>query len=118
MQVRTLAEVDFAATDRKPPELIPARVVWLPPVPGEERRCRWPDVLVLSIHKPRPPSRQESIRRKFPDPGACCSGAAASVEDLRVRYQQQTAEEGESFDAFVRVQASLAAGACRAAGGG
>lgn len=106
-QLRTLAEVDFAATDETT-ELIPARVVWLPPVRKGERRVSVADVLVLSNPRKPPAFRQESIRRKFPDRVRVVQGAAASVEDLRVRYQQQTAE-GESFDAFVGVQASLAA---------
>ena len=51
---------------RQTTELIPARVVWLPPVPQGERRVSVADVLVLSIHVSRPPSGRVD-RRKFPD---------------------------------------------------
>jgi glycerol-3-phosphate O-acyltransferase len=106
-ELLTLGEIDFATTDEDT-ELIPARVVWLPPVRRGERRVSVADVLALSNPRKPPAFRQEMIKKKSPDRVRVVQGAAATITDLRARYRQETAE-GESFEAFVGVQAALAA---------
>ncbi|WP_124711468.1 glycerol-3-phosphate 1-O-acyltransferase [Gordonia insulae] len=88
--------------------LIPARVAWLPPVRKGERRVSVADVLVLS--NPRRPLAvtQPVIKRRRPDRLRVVEGEPATVADLRRRYEQHLAE-GESFTAYVTVQASLSA---------
>lgn len=88
--------------------LAPARVVWLPPVRDGQRRVSLTDAVLLSNPR-RPPSfRQQSIRRRHPDRVHVAEGASATIAELRERYAQKQAQ-GESFSAFVGMQAALAA---------
>ncbi|NLG47202.1 glycerol-3-phosphate 1-O-acyltransferase [Gordonia sp. (in: high G+C Gram-positive bacteria)] len=105
--VGTLDEVDIAGLD---PEtvLIPARVVWLPPVRRGERRVALADAIVLSNPRKPPAFRQQAIRRQSPARVRVVQGAAASVAELGARYGEQQAE-GESFAAFVGMRAALSA---------
>lgn len=88
-------------------ELIPARVVWLPPVRRGERRVSLADAVVLSNPRRPPAFRQPAIRKRFPDRVRVVEGAPASLSELREAYDQQQAE-GESFTAFVGMRAALA----------
>lgn len=105
--VRSARDIDL---DGLSPEtvLIPARVAWLPPVRKGERRVSVADVLVLS--NPRRPMAmtQPVIKRRRPDRLRVVEGEAATIADLRRRYEEHLAE-GESFTAYVTVQASLSA---------
>ncbi|MEJ9079443.1 glycerol-3-phosphate 1-O-acyltransferase [Gordonia malaquae] len=107
VDVRRLGEVDFAALD---PEtmLVPARVVWLPPVRKGERRVALADAIVLSNPRRPPAFRQQAIRRLGQDRVRVVEGVPATVADLGARYGTQQAE-GESFASFVGMQASLSA---------
>ncbi|GAA1482126.1 glycerol-3-phosphate 1-O-acyltransferase [Gordonia sinesedis] len=100
-----LSELD--ADDLDPATtLIPARVVWLPPIRKGERRVSVADVLALSNPRRPPAFRQSAIKTRHPDRVRVVQGEPATVADLRTRYQEQLAE-GESFTAFVAMQASL-----------
>lgn len=105
--LRTLDEID---PEKLEPEtaLIPARVVWLPPVRKGERRVSVADVLVLSNPRRPPAFRQNAIKTRRPDRVRVVEGEPATVAELRQRHAQSSAE-GESFTAFVGVQASLSA---------
>ncbi|MBE7194229.1 MAG: glycerol-3-phosphate acyltransferase, partial [Gordonia polyisoprenivorans] len=105
--LRTLDEID---AENLEPEttLIPARVVWLPPVRKGERRVSVADVLVLSNPRRPPAFRQNAIKKRRPDRVRVAVGEAATVADLRARHEQSSAE-GEAFTAFVGVQAALSA---------
>lgn len=89
-------------------ELIPARVVWLPPVRRGERRVSLADAIVLSNPRRPPAFRQPQIRKRHPDRVHVVEGASGTVADLAQRYSTQQAE-GESFEAFVGMQAQIAA---------
>jgi glycerol-3-phosphate O-acyltransferase len=99
------ADLDSLADDTL---LIPARVAWLPPVRKGERRVTMADVLVLS--NPRRPVAltQPVIKRRRPDRLRVVQGEPATIADLRQRHAQNLAE-GESFSAYVTVQAALSA---------
>lgn len=88
--------------------LIPARVVWLPPVRNGERRVSMADVLALT--NPRRPRAwsQERIGRKAPDRVRVVAGEAATLAELRDRYEQDVAQD-TGFGDWVAVQASLSA---------
>ncbi|QTI67685.1 glycerol-3-phosphate 1-O-acyltransferase [Gordonia polyisoprenivorans] len=105
--LRTLDEID-AETLQPETALIPARVVWLPPVRKGERRVSVADVLVLSNPRRPPAFRQNAIKKRRPDRVRVAVGEAATVADLRARHEQSSAE-GEAFTAFVGVQAALSA---------
>ena len=105
--VHTLDEIDIAALDPAT-VLIPARVVWLPPVRRGERKVALADAIVLSNPRRPPAFRQQAIRRMGPDRARVVQGVAASVAELGERYGEQQAE-GESFAAFVGMRASLSA---------
>ncbi|MGC4932802.1 glycerol-3-phosphate 1-O-acyltransferase [Gordonia sp. DT30] len=104
---RSLDEIDVATVDPDT-TLIPARVVWLPPVRKGERRVSVADVLVLSNPRRPPAFRQKAIQRRSPDRVRVVAGEPATVADLYRRHEQSSAQ-GESFAAFVGVQASLSA---------
>ncbi|MFW0793732.1 glycerol-3-phosphate 1-O-acyltransferase [Gordonia sp. CPCC 205515] len=89
-------------------ELIPARVVWLPPMRKGERRVSLADVLVLSNPRRPPAWRQSSLKKRYPDRARVVAGEPATVADLRERFAKEFAE-GEPFSSFVAVQASLSA---------
>ncbi|MEZ5212025.1 MULTISPECIES: glycerol-3-phosphate 1-O-acyltransferase [unclassified Gordonia (in: high G+C Gram-positive bacteria)] len=89
-------------------ELIPAKVVWLPPVRRGERRVSLADAVVLSNPRRPPAFRQPAIRKRFPDRVRVVEGESATLGELRERYGEQQAE-GESFQAFVGMRAALAA---------
>lgn len=89
-------------------ELIPARVVWLPPMRKGERRVSLADVLVLSNPRRPPAFRQPSLKKRHPDRARVVAGDPATVADLRDRFAMEFAE-GEPFTSFVAVQASLSA---------
>lgn len=89
-------------------DLIPARVVWLPPVRAGERRVSLGDVLVLSNPRRPPAFRQGRIRKRSPDRVRVVEGEPATVAQLRERHAQASAS-GESFAGFVRVAAALSA---------
>lgn len=88
--------------------LIPARVVWLPPVRKGQRRVSVADVLVLSNPRRPPAFRQPAIRKRAPDRVRVVAGEPATVDELRTRHMQASAE-GEPFARFVTVQAALSA---------
>lgn len=103
----TVGEIDPGSLDPDV-KLIPARVVWLPPVRKGERRVSIADVLVLSNPRRPPAFRQQAIRRGSPDRVRVAEGEPATVADLNTRHEQSSAA-GEDFGAFVRMQASLSA---------
>lgn len=105
--VAVIDDLDFAALPSDT-ELIPARVVWLPPVRRGERRVSLANAIVLSNPRRPPAFRQPQIRRRHPDRVHVVAGASASIAELSARYQTQQAE-GESFPAFVGMQAQIAA---------
>lgn len=98
-------DVDGLAADTM---LIPARVVWLPPVRKGERRVSVADVIALSNPRRPPAFRQQAIRRLGPDRVRVVEGAPATVADLRERYSAQQAD-GESFPAFIGMRAAISA---------
>lgn len=106
-RVQSLGQVDF---ERLLPEteLIPARVLWLPPIRRGERRVSLADAVVLSNPRRPPAFRQPQIRKRHPDRVRVVAGASATIDELAVRYEEKQAE-GESFEAFVGMQAALAA---------
>ncbi|EGD55498.1 glycerol-3-phosphate 1-O-acyltransferase [Gordonia neofelifaecis] len=105
--VRRLHDIDIAGLDPAT-VLVPARVVWLPPVRRGERKVALADAIVLSNPR-RPPSfRQAAIRRLGPDRVRVVQGVPATVEALGARYDAQQAE-GTSFAAFVGMQAVISA---------
>ncbi|GAA4751071.1 hypothetical protein GCM10023217_22190 [Gordonia alkaliphila] len=106
-RVSTLEQIDFAAQPDST-ELIPVRVVWLPPVRRGERRVSLADAVVLSNPRKPPAWRQPSIRRRHPDRVRVVEGASATIAELDEAYQRQQAE-GESFAAFVGMRAALSA---------
>ena len=106
-EVHTLGEVDPSRLDPDV-KLIPARVVWLPPVRKGERRVSMADLLVLSNPRRPPAFRQASIRKRSPDRVRVAEGEPATVADLQVRHDQSSAA-GEDFGAFVAMQAALTA---------
>ncbi|HEY1442657.1 MAG TPA: glycerol-3-phosphate 1-O-acyltransferase [Mycobacterium sp.] len=89
-------------------ELVPARVVWLPPAHRGERRVAAADLLALT--NPRKPraGAQPRIARRSPDRVHVVEGESASVRQLRDRYQRSV-DGGEPFESFVAMQASLSA---------
>ncbi|GAC57638.1 glycerol-3-phosphate O-acyltransferase [Gordonia hirsuta DSM 44140 = NBRC 16056] len=105
--VEPLAEVDV---ERLPEDtvLVPARVVWLPPVRDGRRRSALVDAVLLSNPRKPPAFRQASIRKRHPDRVHVVEGAPATIGELRGPYEQQQAE-GESFAAFVGMRAELSA---------
>ena len=105
--VRTLDEIDTDALDPDT-TLIPARVVWLPPIRKGERRVSVADVLVLSNPRRPPAFRQRAIKKRSPDRARVVAGEAATVEELRLRHEQASAE-GEDFADFVALAAALSA---------
>ncbi|MFT4127870.1 MAG: 1-acyl-sn-glycerol-3-phosphate acyltransferase, partial [Gordonia sp. (in: high G+C Gram-positive bacteria)] len=105
--VKTLGEIDLDALAADT-ELIPARVVWLPPIRKGERRVSMADVLALSNPRRPPAFRQPRIKKRSPDRVRVALGEAATVANLRERYTRHLAA-GESFPAFVGVQAALSA---------
>ncbi|ALG86704.1 glycerol-3-phosphate acyltransferase [Gordonia phthalatica] len=107
VEVRTLDEIDIAGLDPAT-VLIPARVVWLPPVRRGQRKVALADAIVLSNPRRPPAFRQQAIRRMGPDRARVVQGVAASVAELGDRYEEQQAE-GESFAAFVGMRAALSA---------
>ncbi|MBM7368545.1 glycerol-3-phosphate 1-O-acyltransferase [Gordonia hydrophobica] len=107
VDVRTLETVDIAGLDPAT-VLIPARVVWLPPVRRGERKVALADAIVLSNPRRPPEFRQQAIRKMGPDRVRVVQGVAASVAELGERYEEQQAV-GESFAAFVGMRASLSA---------
>ncbi|GEE02270.1 putative acyltransferase plsB1 [Gordonia spumicola] len=107
VDVRRLADVDFGALDQQT-TLIPARVVWLPPVRKGERRVALADAIVLSNPRRPPAFRQQAIRKLGPDRMRVVEGAPATVAELGARHGLKQAE-GTSFASFVGMQASLAA---------
>ncbi|MFT4086976.1 MAG: glycerol-3-phosphate 1-O-acyltransferase [Gordonia sp. (in: high G+C Gram-positive bacteria)] len=106
-RLQTVGQTDF---ERLPAdtELIPVRVVWLPPVRRGERRVSLADAIALSNPRRPPAFRQQSIRKRHPDRVRAVAGASATVEELRERYAAKQAA-GESFEGFVGMQAELAA---------
>ncbi|GAA3970965.1 glycerol-3-phosphate 1-O-acyltransferase [Gordonia caeni] len=106
-RVLRLSQVDF---ERLLPdtELIPARVVWLPPIRRGERRVSLADAVVLSNPRRPPAFRQPQIRKRHPDRVRVVAGASATIAELSERYEVKQAK-GESFEAFVGMQAALAA---------
>lgn len=105
--LQTLDEIDPQRIDHDT-MLIPARVVWLPPVRKGERRVSVADVLALSNPRRPPAFRQAAIRKRAPDRVRVVAGEAATVEELQKRHEQSSAE-GEDFAAFIGLQASLSA---------
>ena len=105
--VRTLDEVDPETLDPAT-TLIPARVVWLPPMRKGERRVSMADVLVLSNPRRPPAFRQGAIKKRAPDRVRVVAGEPATVEELRRRHEQSSAE-GEDFGRFVELAAALSA---------
>ena len=98
-------DLDSASPDT---QLVPARVVWLPPAREGERRVAAPDLLALT--NPRKPraGAQSRIARRSPDRVHVVEGEAASVRELQDRYER-TVDPGEPFELFVAMQASLSA---------
>jgi glycerol-3-phosphate O-acyltransferase len=86
--------------------LIPARVVWLPPVRNGRRRVSMADVLALT--NPRRPraGAQARIARRSPDRVRVVAGEPATLNRLRERYESSAAE-GTPFADWVALQASL-----------
>ncbi|NMN99796.1 glycerol-3-phosphate 1-O-acyltransferase [Gordonia sp. TBRC 11910] len=107
VEVGTLDELDVDGLDPAT-SLIPARVVWLPPVRKGERRVALADAIVLSNPRRPPAFRQQAIRRLGPDRVRVVEGVPATVADLRRRYDAKQAP-GESFAAFVGMAASITA---------
>ncbi|MFZ2511615.1 MAG: glycerol-3-phosphate 1-O-acyltransferase [Gordonia sp. (in: high G+C Gram-positive bacteria)] len=105
--VRTIGEIDVEELPDDT-ELLPVRVVWLPPVRAGERRVAAVDAVLLSNPRRPPAWRQASIRRRHPDRVQVVAGAPASIAELRAPYVEHQAE-GESFEAFVGMRAALAA---------
>jgi len=91
--------------DRAPPDTVvtAARVVWLPPERGGERRVRWSDVLA-QVNPRRPPVFwQTRIARREPDRARLVVAEPATVAALRARWGGTG-----SFAQFVSRQARLA----------
>jgi len=93
--------------------LVPVRVAWS--VPGVERDSRQPVALRhLLFGDPRRPGilRGRHILKKDPHRAQCIAGAAATLAELRGRFEAQwdgsTAEDPEAFAAFVARQAAVA----------
>lgn len=107
VSIRTLDEVDFDDTDADT-LLIPARVVWLPPVRRGERKVALADVIALSNPRRPPAFRQAAIRKLGPDRVRVVEGEPATVADLRVQHRERQAS-GTTLSAFVGLQASIAA---------
>lgn len=106
-EVHALAEAPL--TDLAPEtEIVPARVVWLPPVRNGERRVSVADVLALT--NPRRPRAwsQPRIARKSPDRLRVVAGESATVADLRTRFSR-VADPQEPFEQWVALQAALSA---------
>ncbi|WP_076476250.1 glycerol-3-phosphate 1-O-acyltransferase [Williamsia sterculiae] len=103
--VVTLDDLDVGRFDTDT-TMVPARVVWLPPVRRGERRVSVADVLALSNPRRPPAFRQGRIKGRHPDRVRVVQGEPASLDELRTRYEQQSAA-GQSFTAFVARQASL-----------
>jgi glycerol-3-phosphate O-acyltransferase len=101
--------------DLAPPDTVvtAARVAWLPPERGGERRVRWPDVL-SQVNPRRPPVFwQTRIVRRAPDRARMVVAEPATVAALRARWGgvagSGPAEGGTgSFAQFVARQARLA----------
>ncbi|WP_448223224.1 glycerol-3-phosphate 1-O-acyltransferase [Gordonia iterans] len=106
-RVQTVAQTDFEQL-APTTELVPARVVWLPPVRDGERRVSLADAVALSNPRRPPAWRQPAIRKRHPDRVRVAEGASATVAELRERYEAKQAR-GESFEGFVGMQAALAA---------
>lgn len=102
-----LEDVDVAALDPDT-TLIPARVVWLPPVRRGERKVALADAIVLSNPRRPPAFRQAAIRRHGPDRVRVVQGVPATVAELGARYDERQAE-GTSFAGFVGMQAAISA---------
>jgi glycerol-3-phosphate O-acyltransferase len=91
--------------DLAPPDTVvtAARVAWLPPERGGERRVRWPDVL-SQVNPRRPPVFwQTRIVRRAPDRARMVVAEPATVAALRARWGGTG-----SFAQFVARQARLA----------
>jgi glycerol-3-phosphate O-acyltransferase len=91
--------------DRASPDTVvtAARVAWLPPERGGERRVRWSDVLA-QVNPRRPPAFwQTRIVRHEPDRAQMVVAEPATVAALRARWGGTG-----SFAQFVSRQASLA----------
>ncbi|MFT3662926.1 MAG: glycerol-3-phosphate 1-O-acyltransferase [Gordonia sp. (in: high G+C Gram-positive bacteria)] len=106
-RAQTVDETDFEALPADT-DLVPVRVVWLPPARDGERRVSLADAVALSNPRRPPGWRQSSIRRRHPDRVHAVAGASATIAELREHYATQQAE-GESFAAFVGMRAALAA---------
>lgn len=107
VSVRKVDEVNFQTID---PDtlLVPVRVVWLPPVRRGERKVALADVIALSNPRRPPAFRQAAIRKLGPDRVRVVEGEPATVADLKVWYVERQAT-GNTFEAFVGMQASIAA---------
>ncbi len=106
-EVRQGADVDFDALSPNT-LLVPVRPVWLPAARQGERRVTLGDVLVLS--NPRRPLglMQPIIRKRRPDALRVVAGEPATIAELRERHARDQAE-GEPFDRYVRIAASVSA---------
>jgi glycerol-3-phosphate O-acyltransferase len=87
--------------------LLPARVVWLPPMRDGERRVAVADLLSMTNPRHPGPRAQRRIGTRSPDRVQVVSGAPASTSELRARYTRSVAA-GESFADFVGREAVLA----------
>jgi glycerol-3-phosphate O-acyltransferase len=86
--------------------VVPARVAWLPPARGGERRPSWGDLVALTNPR-RPRARaQRRIARRHPDRVMVVAGEPAAVGQLRLRHA--ATETASPFEEFVGRQAVLA----------
>lgn len=87
--------------------VLPARVVWLPPLRDGERRVAVADLLSMTNPRRPRPRAQRRIGNRSPDRVHVVTGAPASTGELRERYARSVAA-GESFADFVSREAVLA----------
>ena len=104
----TVTDLTDADVDQLPAQtqLIPVRVVWLPPVRNGERRVSVADVMALTNPRRPRPSTQRWIGKRSPDRVQVVQGEPATVADLRATYEQRVSPE-QPFESFVAVKASL-----------